>query len=57
MNTHANVFTAPPFEQTSGRHGRPRATAGQTLVECAMVLQVFMLLTAGLLDGLRVVLF
>jgi Flp pilus assembly protein TadG len=38
------------------RTGQPEA-AGQTLVEFALVLVVFMLVTVGLLDGLRVILY
>src|SRR5205085_6960382 len=45
-----------PQRRRAGRMAAPCASAaGQTLVEFALVLVVFMLVTVGLLDGMRVI--
>jgi Flp pilus assembly protein TadG len=53
----SRAITAVPVRARPGGRGSHLAAAqgGQTLVEFAMVLTVFMLLTLGLLDGMRVV--
>jgi hypothetical protein len=41
--------------QSAGETGARRAPRGRTLVEFALVLTVFMVVTVGLIDGLRVI--
>lgn len=50
-------IVCPRRRRPAGRAQRPSAAAGQTLVEVALVLPIFLLLTLGLLDSFRVILY